>query len=219
MVVDLTHPITQDMQVFPGYPKPALVPWTTREAHGYVAEAVFMVTHSGTHVDAPWHFAKKGRKMDEVEPSELVCEAAVLDCRRAGARGLIGPRMLRVAESLCAVRSPKGAAALLVTGFARRWGRPEYLTSYPGLSKEGAEYLLRRGYRAVGADSPNLDHPADGAFPAHHAILGRDRLVIENLANLEALLPRRKRRILLVALPLRIDGASGSPVRAVAMVE
>jgi kynurenine formamidase len=217
-VIDLSHPITQEMQVFPGYPKPALVPWAAHDAHGYAAEAVFMVTHSGTHVDAPWHFAKRGRRIHEVDPAELVCDAAVLDCRGAGAMGLIGSRMLRDAERACSVRDPRGAAALLATGFGRKWGKPDYLTSYPGLTKEGARHLRDRGYRAVGVDSPNLDHPSDGGFRAHHTLLGSDRLVIENLANLEELLPHRRRRIMLVALPLRLAGASGSPVRAIAMV-
>ena len=217
-LIDLTHAIESSMPVFAGYPKPSLVPWTTHEAHGYAAEAAFMITHCGTHVDAPWHFEKRGRRIDEVPASQLFCKAAVLDCRRPGPAGIIGPRALREAEKSCSQDSPRGSAALLVTGHARRWGRRDYLVSYPGLSAAGARYLRRRGYGAVGVDSPNLDAPEATGFPAHHALLGAGVVIVENLANLEALLLQRRRRITLVALPLKLRGASGSPVRAVALV-
>ena len=97
-----------------------------------------------------------------------------------------------------------------------RWKSPDYLTAYPGLSGDGAQYLAERGVSLVGVDSGNVDHPDSVDFPAHKSLLARNIPIVENLTRLGGI---RSRSFTFVALPVAIVGATGSPVRALAMVE
>ncbi len=94
-------------------------------------------------------------------------------------------------------------------------GRTSYLSENPGLDRHGAEAIVESGASLVGIDTANLDLPDAADFPAHHALLRADMPIVENLANLGAI---RASAFTLVALPLRLRGATGSPIRAVALV-
>ena len=127
-------------------------------------------------------------------------------------------------------RIPDQAIVLLDTGFARFWpSRQEYLGTelrgqegvralhFPGLHPEAAAWLVReRLVKAVGIDTASIDHPDDATYPAHHALLGANVPVIENVANLSAL---RSSAFWLLALPLNLQGTSGSPIRLVALAK
>jgi len=212
-VVDLSQEITPDLQVFPAYPKPAFLPWTTREAHGFAAEALFLISHAGTHIDAPLHYRPEGHALHELRPSRFVARAQLLDLRPQKPRARIRPRALR--RALGRRRLARGDAILLRTGWERMRGRDAYLDSNPGLTGEGAALLVRWGASLVGVDTANLDLPDATDFPGHHTLLAADVPILENLSNLGAI---RADTFTLVALPLRLRGATGSPVRAVALV-
>lgn len=215
-VVDLSQTIHPRMQVFPAYPHPSTVLWTKRETYGFEAEAIFMVTHTGTHVDAPYHFDPKGIKVDEVSLERLVGEGLILDMTHKGAKEYITSSDIKLAESKQGVEVKEGHIVIIRTGWDSNLGKDEYLTSYPGVSRDGAEYLLRRRISALGVDTPNPDHPDDPSFPVHNVLLPNGILIIENLTNLGSL---NKYRFTFVGVPLRIKGASGSPIRAIAIEE
>jgi arylformamidase len=215
-VVDLSHEIGPDTQMFPAYPQPAFTQWTTREVHGFLAEALFMVSHTGTHVDAPWHYRPEGKRVHELPVGRFVATGHVLDFRGLRGKGRITPAMLRSARSRLDLPVRAGDAVLLRTGWERRRGSKAYLFENPGLSGPGASELVRWGAGLVGIDTANLDHPEAADYPAHHAILKVGIPIIENVANLSAI---GSAPFHLVALPLRLKGATGSPVRAVALVE
>ncbi|HLB69246.1 MAG TPA: cyclase family protein, partial [Thermoplasmata archaeon] len=80
-IVDLSQEISPDLQVFPSYPKPVFIPWTTRERHGFLSEALFMVSHSGTHVDAPLHYRPEGKALHELPVTKFVVPCRLLDLR------------------------------------------------------------------------------------------------------------------------------------------
>jgi kynurenine formamidase len=107
---------------------------------------------------------------------------------------------------------------LIHYGWGHRWATgPEgrrFLEDWPGLSGEAAEYLVERGVSLVGCDTVSVDATVSGENPAHYALLGNEVCIVENLKNLERLPPF----CLSLALPLKIKGGSGSPVRAVALV-
>jgi kynurenine formamidase len=118
-------------------------------------------------------------------------------------------------------RIGEGEMVLFNYGWENRWRAPSgvenqpYLRDYPGLSKEAAEYLVNKGVKLVGSDTPSIDSYADPEEKAHRVLLPRRVLILENAKGLDLLPPRGA---LLMALPLKIKGGTGSPVRAVAFV-
>ncbi len=213
-VIDLSQEISPQMQVFPSYPTPTFVPWTRLGIHPFESEAIFLVTHTGTHVDAPSHFVKGGKEMHEIQPDVLVSEGMVLDVSQKKQREHIRAEDLKEAERQSGSKVKDHDVVLLRTAWDRNLGKPEYLTSYPGVSKDGAEFLASKNVTAVGIDSPNIDHPEDASFPAHTTLLTKEILVLENLYNVRAI---QKTRFRFIALPLRLIGATGSPIRAIAI--
>lgn len=214
-LVDLSMPINPKTPMFPAYPPPAFTQWTTREAHGFYAESLFLISHTGTHVDAPFHFEPGGKKLEDVPLGTFIAPGHVLDVRGLGAKGAIRPKHLAAARRSVPDAVRRGDAILLRTGWwERRRGTPAYLFENPGLTKVAAKLLVEWGAGIVGIDTANIDRPDDGAYPAHHALLQADVPIIENVANLAAL---RSSTFLLLALPLRLEGVSGSPIRLVAL--
>ncbi len=215
-LVDLSQTVGPDTPMFPAYPAPTFTQWTTREAHGFFAESLFLVSHTGTHVDAPFHFEPNGRKLHEIPLQRFIAPGAVLDLRGLKAKERITPGHVKGAIAKRARRIARGDAVLLRTGWERRSGTPAYLFDNPGLSGAAARLLIARGVGLVGIDTANVDHPNDTSYPAHHTLLRANVPIVENVANLAAL---RDSPFFLVALPLKLLGTSGSPIRLVALVE
>src|SRR5256712_6348489 len=200
----------------PAYPPPSFTQWTPREVHGFFAESMFLISHTGTHVDAPFHFEPKGRKLHEMPLDRFVARGHVLDVRGLPKKGRILPQHLRTSIG---ARRPigKGDAVLLrPRWWERHGGTPAYLFDSPGLTRAGANLLLDLGVGLVGIDTASIDHPDDATYPAHHALLGANVPVIENVANLSAL---GSSPFWLLALPLNLQGTSCSPIRLVALAE
>lgn len=214
--MDLSQEISPDLQVFPAYPRPILIPWTRREVHGFLSEALFLVSHTGTHVDAPWHYRPEGKKLHELAVDRFVRPAHVLDLQVRRNRGRITANRLEQAVRHDGVNIQRENAVLLRTGWEAKRGTEAYLYENPGLTKGGAEWLVREGAGLVGIDTASLDLPDARDFPAHHTLLAADIPILENLTNLSALV---RARFTLIALPLPLHGATGSPIRAVALVK
>jgi len=216
-IVDLSQPIGPDTQMFPAYPAPTFTQWTTREVHGFFAESMFLLSHTGTHVDAPLHFEPKGRKIHEMPLDRFIAPGHVLDLRSLPKKGKILPRHLQSSVREAARPIRQGDAILLRTRWwERHRGAPAYLFQNPGVTRPAAKLLLDWGVGLVGIDTANIDHPDDGAYPAHHTLLGANVPVIENVANLRVL---GSSPFLLLALPLNLQGTSGSPIRLVALAD
>lgn len=215
-LVDLSLEVSSNTQMFPAYPQPAFTQWTTREVHGFLAESLFMVSHTGTHVDAPFHMESSGRTIEAMPLDAFLARGHVLDLHDVPPRTRIGPSDIRRARTGLRIPLKRGDAALVRTGWERQRGRAAYLTDNPGLTAAAAGVLVRWGVSMAGIDAPNIDPAGEGAFGAHHALLAAGVPVLENVANLAAV---GSRPLHLAAFPLRLRGASGSPVRLVALVE
>lgn len=212
---DLSRRIESGMQTYPGDPPVETAPHATVEADGYRVTRLSLGTHAGTHVDAPSHTEPDGRTLGEFPVETFAFDAALIDVRGAGERGRIGVERLRGAD-------PADAADLLVlrTGWAEHWGTGRY-RDHPYLAPAAAEWCADRGYH-VAVDALSVDPtPSERAgrdepagAPAHRALLGGDRLIVENLGDLGPLPDRFDLR----AYPLAVD-ADGAPVRAVAVAE
>jgi len=161
-IVDLSQDIGPGTQMFPAYPRPSMIPWTTREVHGFLAEALFLVSHTGTHIDAPWHFEPRGKKIHELPLERFLAPGHVLDLRNGRAKARISPSQLRAARVSLGRPIRKGDAVLLWTGWERLRGRRAYLFDNPGLSRSAAEELVGWGLSLVGIDTANIDHPSAG---------------------------------------------------------
>ena len=215
-IIDLTQTLHPDIPVFPVYPKLTMFPWAKREVMGFQANAIFMVEHTGTHVDAPFHFYPKGSYVADVPPRRFVGDAVVLDFREKVPKGLISSEDLKNSERKMATKIRKGDKVLLHTGWDSHWGKGDYATSNAGISKDSAEFFVKRKVDLVGIDSANLDHPQDSSFPAHNTLLSNEVLIVENLCNLGLI---TKSRFTFIALPLKFKEGTGSPVRAVALIQ
>jgi kynurenine formamidase len=104
---------------------------------------------------------------------------------------------------------------VLSTGWEKRQRVHNYMTENPGLSAGAAQYLAAKRINAVAIDAPSIDAGRDASFSAHRTLLRKNILVVENLCNLAKI---RKNRFTLVIAPLKLQGATGSPVRALAIL-
>src|SRR2546428_581404 len=147
--------------MFPAYPAPTFTQWTTRDVHGFFAESLFLVSHTGTHVDAPFHFEPKGRKLHEMPLDRFVARGHVLDLRGLAKKAKILPEHLRSSTRSAHRPIRKGDAILLRTRWwERHRGTPAYLFQNPGATRAAAKLLLKWGSGLVGIDAANIDNPA-----------------------------------------------------------
>jgi len=201
----------------------------TPKGYYYAANRFATAEHGGTHLDAPRHFAEGRPTTDEVELERLVGEAAVIDVTAACAAD---PVYEVSADDLVAWEERHGrqlgdVILLLRTGWAARWGdRQAYLGTaatgseavsqlrFPGLAPAAAKWLVEhRRIKAVGIDTASIDHGPSTLFAAHVALCSADVPIFENLADLGRL---PEAGAFVAALPMKIEGGSGGPLRIVA---
>ena len=211
-VVDLTHTIRNGMPVYPGCEGPALLPACSHDAAGFRETSLSLLSHTGTHIDAPAHVFPDGKTLDAFPPEHFIGEGIVLDCTTLKPGKPISVRdMKRLHDGL------DGAEYVLFrTGWSDRWGSPAYFEGYPCIDEKAADYLLESGKKGIGFDSPSVDPVADAELPLHKRLLAGDAfLIVENLTNLETLLGES---FTFCALPLKYEGADGAPARALAII-
>jgi len=195
MIYDITRDLSADAILYPGDIRPRF-----REIDNgqYRVTEMTIGTHSGTHIDAPSHYLEGGRTVDQIPLDVLTGSARVLDC--SDVETVIGPGSL--AGRLAGVRT-----LLLKTWFSRR---EQFDPGYPALSLEAADLIIEAGITCLGTDAPSIEaFSGDGSV--HRRLLGGGTVVLE-LLDLAAV-PEGDYHM--VALPMRLAGADGSPVRAI----
>jgi len=231
--LDLTHSFSESTIYWPtdtaGFQLEELSFGPTEGGWFYASYAFSSAEHGGTHLDAPIHFARGRLANDQIPLSALMGPAAVVDVSdRADPDYLVTVADLTSWESEHG-QLPDGGILLLRTGWGGRWGdRTAYLGTdvigpdavpdlhFPGLGAEAAEWLVtNRGVVAVGIDTPSIDRGQSADFRAHVILYADNISGFENVANLD-LLPATGSFV--VALPMKIEGGSGGPLRIVAFV-
>lgn len=231
--IDLTHAFGPSTIYWPtdtvGFELDELAFGRTDGGWFYAAYAFATAEHGGTHLDAPIHFAEGRLTADEIPLSGLIGPAAVVDVSERATRDYrVSVEDLTTWESHNG-QIPDGGILLLRTGWGERWGdRAAYLGTdlegpaavaelhFPGLGEEAARWLVeQRGVVAVGIDTPSIDYGQSPDFRAHVVLYADNISGFENVANLH-LLPARGAFV--VALPMKIEGGSGAPLRIVAFV-
>ncbi|MHB0980558.1 MAG: cyclase family protein [Thermoleophilia bacterium] len=205
--IDLTQPVRSGMPVYPGDPAVVVRARATHETHGYAAARIELGTHSGTHIDVPFHFFAGGATLDAYPPSRFFGAGAVLDLRRA-ARELDENTVRAAAEAAGGLRP--GDFAVLWTGWDSHFG-DRLMAEHPYLTPDAAGALVEAGVSLVATDALNVDPSTGEDYPVHPLLLQADVLIVENLCGLEALGAGRAR---FAFVPLRLVGVDGSPVRA-----
>lgn len=233
--IDLTHTFDRETIYWPTAPHEfVLDKWSegqTEAGYFYAAFGFCTPEHGGTHVDAPYHFHREGATVDRIDLDRLVAPGVVVDVRAPCARDR--DHAIAVADLAAHEREhgriPTGAIVLLRTGWSERWpDREAYLGTarrgaeavaelhFPGLSPEAAVWLAEeRGVAAVGIDTASIDPGPSTDFLAHRELFGRGVPAFENV-DLRPELPAVG--FLVCALPMKIGGGTGAPLRIVALV-
>jgi kynurenine formamidase len=203
----------------------------TPAGYYYAANDFATSEHGGTHIDAPIHFAQGRQTVDRIPLERLIGTAVVIDVTEAASKN---PDYQVTADDLQRVeardgRIPDRAIVLIRTGYAKRWpDAATYLGTaergqaavaklhFPGLHPQAAAWLLaNRSISAVGIDTASIDYGQSTLFESHRALFAKDIPAFENLADLDRL-PARGAHI--IALPMKIAGGSGAPLRAIAIL-
>ena len=206
-IYDITLPLRPGMTIWPGHPEFENTPVSeiAKGKRSNVSRLV-MSTHTGTHVDPPYHFLADGGTLDELPLERLIGPADVVEA-------------LDVHEITASVLNSLPIPAdcqrlLLHTRNSGIWesGDSQFRQDYVGITEDAAHWLVDHGLGLVGTDYLGI-HRIDLAIPVHHILLGAEIVVLEglNLAHIRA------GRYQLIALPLRIAGGDGAPVRAILM--
>jgi len=213
-IIDLTLTVSDKIPTFPGSPQPSFIPWENVKEDGYNLELLFLSTHTGTHMDAPYHFLEKGAKIHEISLKKLVSEAVLIKSKKKGGESITKTDIQKFEKNHGKIAS--FSSVIFYTGWQRNLQKKYYFTKNPGLSVSAAKYLASKKINLVGVDSPSIDLGTDSKFSVHQIFAKKGILIVENLANLEKI---KSSKFHLVVLPLKLKNATGSPVRAIAFVE
>jgi kynurenine formamidase len=233
-LVDLTHPFNAETIYWPtaeGFQLAVGFDGTTEGGYHYAANSFFTAEHGGTHLDAPVHFGAGRQTADQVPLERLIGPAILVDVSPQSAADRdyqVSVQDFEAWERLHG-RIPDGAIVLLRTGFGRFWpDRERYMGTaargpeavaglhFPGLHPEAARWLTKhRVVHAIGLDTPSIDFGQSTQFQSHRILAEHDVPVFENLASLDDL---PETGFSVIALPMKIEGGSGGPLRAVAVV-
>ena len=232
-VIDLTHPFDERTIYWPTAPSAfelkQLHHGPTPGGWFYAANSFCTPEHGGTHLDAPIHFFEGRRTLAEVPLEQLMGPAVVVD---VSAQAAADPDYQLARADLDGWEKrngtiPRGALVLLRTGWSARWpDRKRYLGDdtpgdashlhFPSYGRDAAQWLVQtRQVGALGVDTASIDHGASRDFLVHQVAAAANVPGMENLTNLGQL-PARGAWV--IALPMKIAGGSGGPLRAIALL-
>ena len=213
-VIDLTLTISEEIPTFPGSPQPNFINWETLEKDGYNLELLFLSSHTGTHIDAPYHFLKKGQKIHQIVTRRLVTEAILIKIRKGANQSITKTDIQKFEKKYGKIDD--GSTVIFYTGWQTNLKKESYFLRNPGLAVSAAKYLASKKINLVGIDSPSIDLGKDSKFSVHHILAKSGILIVENLVNLEKI---NSEMFHLIVAPLKLKNATGSPVRAMALTD
>ncbi len=214
-IIDLTYEIVEDMSIFnaPWHPNISIVQLGRIETEGRETRRICLGTHTGTHMDAPLHFIKNGESIDKIPLDKLIGDVTIVDFSYLENNKPVTKEMLTKIE-IC-------SKMIFKFGWGKNWKTKDFFNNYPFFSISAVNYLISQKIEVLGMDTPspddsrinihdkNLDRNADS--PIHKLLLSHGIIIIEYIANLDIVKDYHGWN--LIALPLKIKGADGSPVR------
>jgi kynurenine formamidase len=233
-LVDLTHNYSTETIYWPteeGFKLDEGFEGITEKGYYYSAKTFSAPEHGGTHIDAPIHFAKDGRTVDQIPLDKLIGPAIVIDVSNEALAN--SDYQVSIQDFLDWESSngqiPERVIILLYTGYGRYWpNRLKYLGTakkgkdaltdlhFPGLHPDAAKWLVEnRKINAIGLDTQSIDYGKSELFKTHRILSINDIPFFENIANLDKV---PSTGALVIALPMKIEGGSGAPLRLVAII-
>jgi len=227
-VIDLTQEIYTGMPVFPGHLKTVVWDYVTHEetkrimteGYSYTTRGIMMSDHGPTHVDAICHIdpAADAPCIDKMPLETFFGPALCLDLSEPPEGSLFSPDDIKSAEKRVGQKIKPGDIVLFYTGhYDRHYPNHEYLEGYSGFSYDAAKYLIEeKKIKNWGVDNPSPDRPPTTNYPVHQHYRKTHVPHMENLCNLDKLIGKR---FMFYGFPLKIRDGSGSPIRAVAVID
>lgn len=211
--LDLSLTISESIPTFPGSPQPQFIRWADIPKDGYNLELLFLSSHTGTHIDAPYHFFKDGLKIHQIPLERLVGTATLIKLPKTE------PNTTITKSDIVSFEKVNGKIAdhssiFFFTSWQKNLKNDNYFTENPGLDASSARYLASKKINLVGIDSPSIDVGQDTSYHAHHTLSRNNILIVENLTNLNKI---SSLNFDFAILPLKLQDATGSPVRAIAL--
>lgn len=219
-IIDLTHPIAENMPMYPGTPAPTLHVAYSHSEYGFMETLISLYSHTGTHIDAPAHLYANGLTLDKYPVEQFVGKALIVDCRRLKKKEEISMPLLEEEGN----KLNEADFILFLTGHSALWGNSDYFSDFPVLSHEVVEWINCRKLKGVGIDAPSFDpvtidelEQAADELHNHRVLLKTNNtILLENLCKLENI---GNELFTLCALPLNTANADGAPARVIALIE
>ncbi len=227
-VIDISQPIANKMTVHPVHPKPMIWQYLSHEeckgleafrGVTFQTKMLLMNDHTGTHIDAFCHFDPdpKAESIHEMDLGLFMGDAVCIDISHLPENEYVTLDQLKDAVARSGVEMTRGDIVLFHTGiYERHKGSPEYATRHPGFSEEAWRWLCEQGMKNAGVDNVSPDGYFDNSYPCHRVSRAFGITHMENFCNLDKLVGKR---FTFIGLPLKLVGASGSPIRAVAILD
>ncbi len=205
MIVDLTHPMNSGMPVYPGKSQPSFTPNANIEQHGY-SELHFSIDgHTGTHIDAPAHMIEGGKTLDQFPADKFVGRAAIIEIPS-------GTASITASFLLAHTQSKKLDFIIFCSGWTAKWGSQAYVENFPVLEEAAASLLTRMNLKGIGLDMISVDPVVTDSYPIHQILLSHELVIVENLKIPVNIINHTGE---FYCLPLSVEQADGSPVRAI----
>lgn len=234
-IIDLTHTFDSETNYWPTaeiFKLEKDFEGITDKGYFYAANKFSTAEHGGTHIDSPIHFAKDRRTVDQIPLEQLIGQAIIIDVTKqceSNADYQITTEDFTNWEKANGEIS-KDAIVLLRTGFGKFWSdRKRYMGTdergsgavaklhFPGLHPDAAKWLAaNRQIKAIGLDTPSIDYGQSTLFESHRILFAKNIPAFENVANLDQL---PLKNFYVIALPMKIKGGSGAPLRIIALIQ
>lgn len=210
--LDLTLTISKSIPNFPGSPQPQFILWSRFTEDGYNLELLFFSSHTGTHIDAPYHFVQNGKKIHQIPVERFFGNAILIKILKQKNQPITKNDIISFEKKNGIIVN--NSSIVFYTGWQKNLKKDFYFLSNPGLSESAAKYLASKRINLVGIDSPSIDLGSDKKFTVHKILSKKNILIVENLSNLNKI---KSKKFDFIILPLKLKDATGSPVRAIAI--
>lgn len=232
--IDLSHDFSAETIYWPtadGFEKTTVFEGQTDKGFYYTAYNFSAAEHGGTHIDAPVHFAENKHSVDQIPPEQLIGPAVVIRVVDQASQDRNYQLSVADIEDWEQAHGPiaDNSIVLIDTGSSPLWpDKVAYMgtdergeaavkkLTFPGIHPDAATFLAtHRKIKAVGLDTPSIDFGGSILFETHQILFEHNIPGLENVANLNKL---PETGALVFALPMKIKGGSGAPVRILALI-
>ncbi|MBH8599055.1 MULTISPECIES: cyclase family protein [unclassified Thermoactinomyces] len=221
-IIDLTLEMEDGLQTFSSHPRMVVLNHVTHEftapryidpCKGFASKMLIFSDHAGTHVDAQNHYVEGGECAAKIPIEKLIGKAVCIDVSNKEKNDVVDSAML---ERVCQENylNIEQESIVLIRTFPGSWGEDNFF-EWQGINDDAAAWLQSKKVKAVGVDLPIADEVGNMQRPVHMRMLKSNIYLIENLINLHIV---ANQTFTFIGLPLKIKGATGSPIRAVAVL-